>query len=306
MKPNRPYRVDFDAIKRMPFETLAADWGYARDAAASTRASPVLSGPGLPKLVTRREDNGHWVYFNTRDNDDNGTAIDFMLRRGLSFADICDRFGPPGPDVATDFASRWRDAIPHPAPEWLVKRGIRRETLDTYRPLIRCDRNGRVLFAHRDQCRELTGFEIGPPDGRRRFATGGTRSLFALHAGTERLQAIVVTEGAVNALSLAQISRCPTAHAFLSTAGAPSNRQCAQIGLAAHRLARLETVILAQDNDEAGEQQAETLRQKVTLPTSVTFKRHRPPANVDWNDIVNAGQAGQDGASQSMAERYRL
>ena len=35
------------------------------------------------------------VYFNTLDADDNGTAIDFMLNRGLSFADIRARFGAP-------------------------------------------------------------------------------------------------------------------------------------------------------------------------------------------------------------------
>ncbi len=277
----------------MPFATIAAAWGYVRDPEASSSANPVLRAPGLPKLVTRRRDNGHWVYFNTRDSDDNGTAIDFMLRRGLSFADIRDRFGGPA-HAATDFRALWHQATPHPAPKWLIGRGITRETLDTYRPLIRCDRKGRVLFAHRDQHRTLTGFEIGPPDGVRRFATGGTRSLFALCADAENLNALVITEGAVNALSLAQINQCPTRQAFLSTAGAPSSRQCRQITRAAHRLPNLKTVILAQDHDEAGERQAETLREKVHLPTHVAFHRHRPPENTDWNDIVNTDRAVQE------------
>ena len=72
--------------------------------------------------------------------------------------------------------------MPGPAPEWLAGRGIRQETLDACRPLIRRDSGGRLLFAHRDRNRRITGFEIGPPDGARRFATGGTRSLFALRA----------------------------------------------------------------------------------------------------------------------------
>ena len=292
MKRNETCRVDFDAVKRMPFETIAATWGYVRDAEASTRANPVLRAPGLPKLVTRRRANGHWVYFNTLDGDDSGTAIDFMLRRGLSFADIRDRFGKPAP-AAHDFRTIWHAATPVPAPEWLAGRGIRRETLDIYRPLIRCDRSGRVLFAHRDRHRALTGFEIGPPDGARRFATGGTRSLFALCAGTAGdLRALVITEGAVNALSLAQIERCPTHHAFLSTAGAPSQRQCRQIGLAARRLPNLGTVILAQDHDAAGERQAETVRERARIPPHVTFRRHRPPENTDWNDIVNTSPEG--------------
>lgn len=291
MKPGDARRVDFDAVKRMPFERVAADWGYVRDERASTRANPVLRAPGLPKLVTRRRSNGHWVYFNTRDADDNGTAIDFMLNRGLSFADIRARFGAPA--AARGFQSVWNEAMPDPAPDWLAGRGIRPETLDACRPLIRRDRRGRVLFAHRDGNRRLTGFEIGPPDGPRRFATGGTRSLFAVRAGTAGdLEALVITEGAVDALSLAQIDGCPAGHAFLSTAGAPSRSQREQIGRAASVLPNVRTVILAQDGDEAGERQAETLRERLKLPPHVTVRRRRPPKNADWNDVVNADAKG--------------
>ena len=291
MRPDDPRRVDFDAVKRMPFESVAADWGYVRDPDASTRANPVLRAPGLPKLVTRRRGNGHWVYFNTRDADDNGTAIDFMLNRGLSFADIRDRFGAPA--AARGFQSVWNEAMPDPAPDWLARRGIRPETLDACRPLIRRDRSGRVLFAHRDGNRRLTGFEIGPPDGPRRFATGGTRSLFAVRAGSAGdLEALVITEGAVDALSLAQIDGCPASQAFLSTAGAPSRSQREQIGLAARSLPNVRTVILAQDHDEAGERQAETLRERLKVPPHVTVRRRRPPENADWNDVVNADEKG--------------
>lgn len=292
MRPDDPRRVDFDAVKRMPFERVAADWGYVRDERASTRANPVLRAPGLPKLVTRRRGNGHWVYFNTRDDDDNGTAIDFMLNRGLSFADIRARFGAPAA-ASRDFQSLWNAAVPDPAPDWLAGRGIRRETLDACRPLIRRDRSGRVLFAHRDGSRRLTGFEIGPPDGPRRFATGGTRSLFAVRAGSAGdLEALVITEGAVDALSLAQIDGCPAGQAFLSTAGAPSRSQREQIGRAASVLPNVRTVVLAQDHDEAGERQAETLRERLKVPPHVTVRRRRPPENADWNDVVNADAKG--------------
>ena len=158
----------------------------------------------------------------------------------------------------------------------------------------RRDGNGRVLFAHRDRRRAITVFEFGLPDGAKRFATGGTRSLFALRAGTARdLRALVVAEGAVNALSLAQIDRCHVHSACLSTAGAPSKSQREQIGLAARLLPNLEAVILAQDNDEAGERQAETLRARVKIPPRVAFQRCRPPENADWNDIVNPARTGR-------------
>ena len=240
----------------------------------------MLRASGQPKLVTRRRRNGHWVYFSTIDPDDNGTIIDFMLRRGLSYRDIRARFAP---HAAAGFRSLWEAA----APDLLIARGIRPETLAAYRAPIRRDRAGHLLFAHRDRNRTLTGFEISPPDGVRRFALGGTRSLFALRAASrEGIAALVITEGAVNALSLAQIDQCPPDHAFLSTAGAPVAAQCAQISHAAHILPALRDIILAQDADAPGDRQAETLRARVERPERVRVSRRRPPGNADWNDIL--------------------
>ena len=285
-KPARNWAVDFDALKRRPFADIAAAWGYVRDPDASTRANPVLRAPGLPKLVLKQLENGHWVYFNTIDPDDNGTIIDFMCRRGLSYRDICARFAPPTPDRG-DFQSRWQAAVPDPAPDRLIARGISAETLAFYRPMIRRAANGHLLFAHRDRNRCLTGFEISPPDHRRRFAAGGTRSLFALCAASAAtLTTLVITEGAINAISLAQIDHCPGDQAFLSTAGAPAAAQCAQIGYAARVLPALNTIILAQDADAPGDRQAETLANRIDRPTHVSLHRRRPPDNIDWNDIL--------------------
>ena len=111
-----------------------------------------------------------------------------------------------------DFRATWHAATHRPAPEWFIGRRILQVTLDIYRPLIRFDRKRRVLFA--------------------------------LSAAAEILQALVTTENAVKTLSLAQINRCHTHPAFLSTAGAPAPRQCKQISLAAHRLPNFKTVIL--------------------------------------------------------------
>ena len=274
------FRRDLETLKRMPLETIAARWGYVRDTKASTRMNPVLRGPGLPRIVLKLQDNGHWTYFNTQDPDDNGTAVDFMKNRGLSFAAM-------RATTRATFLDTWRRAREHPAPPWLIRRGILRATLDTWKPLVRCDDGGHVLFAHRNARRMITGFEIAPPDGPRRFATGGRRALFALASPTPAaITALVITEGAVNALSLAQIDGCPTDHAFLSTAGAPGKAQCAQISRAARVLPALRSIILAQDGDAAGDRQAETLRSRVEHPSHVRMQRRRPPDNTDWNDIL--------------------
>ena len=243
----------------MPFERVAADRGYVRDERASTRANPVLRAPGLPKPVTRRRGNVHRACFSTRDPDGSGTAIGFMPSRGLSFAGIRARFGTPA----------------------------------ACRPLIRRDSSGRVLFARRGGSRRLTGFGIGPPDGPGRFATGGTRSLFAVRAGSAGdIEALAVTESAVDALSLARTDGCPAGQAFLSTAGAPSRSQRERTGLAAGVFPNVRTVILAQDGDEAGERQAGILRERLKVPPHVTVRRRRPPENAGWNDVVNADAKG--------------
>ncbi len=185
--------------------------------------------------------------------NDCGTTVDSLLHRGLSFSDIRARYQSPAA-ASRDFRSHWRGATPDPSPEWLARRGIRRETLEACRPMVCLDGGGHLLFAHRDRNRVLTGFGIGPPDGPRRFATGGTRSLLAVRAGNATdLEILVITEGAVDALSLARIDGSPGSHAFLSTAGAPSRRQRGQIGLAARTLPNVRAIVLAQDGDGARE-----------------------------------------------------
>ncbi|MEO5767718.1 MAG: hypothetical protein ABIS92_05150, partial [Polyangia bacterium] len=36
------------------------------------------------KIVVRLDRDGHWPYFSVRDDRDNGTIIDFVLRRGAT------------------------------------------------------------------------------------------------------------------------------------------------------------------------------------------------------------------------------
>ena len=103
------YRVDFEALKRQPFDTIAAAWGYVRDTEASTPANPVPPRPGKAEARHQAPRQRALAYFNTLDADDNGTIIDFMLRQGLSFRDIGARFGQP---ARPDFRNLWSTATP--------------------------------------------------------------------------------------------------------------------------------------------------------------------------------------------------
>ena len=75
-------------------------------------------------------------------------------------------------------------------------------------------------------------------------------------------------------------------------AEAPSRSQREQIGLAASLLPNVRTVVLVQDHDEAGERQAETLRERLEISPHVKVQRRRLPENADWNDVVDATTKG--------------
>ena len=283
---------DFDDLKRRPFAEIAAGHGYRIDRKGSTRNALLLRADGKPKLVCRCGANGHWVYFSTLDGSDSGTAVDFLLNRGLSFAEIGDLCAPGGGErPGSCFKSQWQAASPQDAPAPLAGRGIGRETLEHYRPLIRGDGRGHAFCGHRDGGRRLTGFEIAPKIGPRRFATGAQRSLFALCADRAGdVRTLVVAESAVDALSLAQLDRRPAGAVYLSTAGTPSARQKRQIVDAIGRLPNLSAVVLAQDADAGGEMQAGALLAAFDERIRAMTERRRPPEGADWNDLL----AGQD------------
>lgn len=280
--------ADFDDLKRRPFAEIAAGHGYRIDRRGSTGNALKLRAEGRPALVCRRGANGHWVYFNTLDGRDNGTVIDFLLNRGLSCAEIGDLCAPGGGGRPGGcFRRQWQAASPQDALAPLADRGIGRETIEHYRPLIRGDGRGHAFCAHRDGARRLTGFEIAPKIGPRRFAAGAQRSLFALCADrAEDVRTLVVAESAVDALSLAQLDRRPGGAVYLSTAGTPSTRQKQQIVDAAGNLPNLSAVVLAQDADAGGEMQAGALLAAFDERTRSMAARRRPPEGADWNDLL--------------------
>src|SRR6202008_3613084 len=72
---------ELDAFKRdIDLRQFAESLGYQIDRRESWRGSAVLRC-GTDKIVVKRNGNGHYVFFSLRDDDDNGTVIDFVQRR---------------------------------------------------------------------------------------------------------------------------------------------------------------------------------------------------------------------------------
>ena len=59
----------------------AAGQGYELDPKESWRGSCVMRHPGGDKIVVKRGWDGHYVYFSVRQDDDNGSIIDFVQYR---------------------------------------------------------------------------------------------------------------------------------------------------------------------------------------------------------------------------------
>ena len=85
---------ELDRFKRVDLCAYAASRGYRLVRRETTRSggSRGSTASSLPmrhlvtedKVVVRLDLDGHWTYFSIRDDCDNGTIIDFVLRRGAS------------------------------------------------------------------------------------------------------------------------------------------------------------------------------------------------------------------------------
>ena len=86
--------VELDRFKRVDLCAYAAGRGYrlvrretkrGGGTRGSTASSLLMRHPVTDdKIVVRLDSDGHWTYFSVRHDRDNGTIVDFVLRRGAS------------------------------------------------------------------------------------------------------------------------------------------------------------------------------------------------------------------------------
>lgn len=151
---------------------------------------------------------------------------------------------------------------------------------------------GTTWFAHRSQDGRLSGFEMRGPSYRG-FSTGGTKTLFEMRAGGEgEASRLVVCEAPIDVLSFAALNPDPTPSILVATSGGMGPATTACIENLLEQIGRLPRarVILATDNDEAGERYAATLRELADRHC-IWSGRALPPGDAkDWNDALRAGQ----------------
>lgn len=291
---------------------LAATLGYGVDPPNASLAATSVAMKNLvtgDKIVVRRDQDGHWIYFSVRDERDNGTVIDFLRwRRRFSLGrvrqelrgwlSLARRSGtlrpspePPRPRPAHPaVALRFEAARNELLPRYLATRGLLSSTVEgpPFRGTFRVEGQADVLFPHRCDGR-VVGFEIKGPTYTG-FASGGQKAAWTTpirHSDTR----LVIVEGAIDALSYHQLHPDPHA-AYLSTAGAPGARQLEILRKQIAELPAATQVVIATDADAAGDRIAERI---AGIAGSRSVRRHRPGGPLagfkDWNDIIRISHA---------------
>jgi len=281
----------------------AAAQGYQLDRRESSRNSAVMRRESdNDKIIVATDNDGHGIYFSVRDDQDNGSIVDFVQRRkGLNLGQVRRELRPWCGDSSSyrplpiperirkpERSSKDRQAAmgafaqmqPQPAGghPYLLSRGISADTLTDPRfaGMIRQDSRGNAVFPHYDNT-GLSGYEL-KNDGFTGFSRGGEkRAWFTSNLG--RAERVVVVESAIDGLSHADLTGDKEA-AYISIGGQPSPEQW-QV-LKATLEAKQEqgaALVIATDADQAGDKLAAQIQ--ALAPGA---ERQQPTAGKDWND----------------------
>lgn len=279
-----------------------AEFGYELVKRESSKSSRVLKCGGDKIIVTRQKD-GHDVYFSTGDAADSGSIVDFLQKRkpvnlgqvrkelrgwipGSKRPSIKvpkrepDRIEPTTKDRTAVLAG-WARLKPYAGSYLTRERCIDSSIIEAFD--VRQDVHGNACFAHRDAVTGVLGWEL-KNKGFAGFSAGGQRNVHWTKLDAEPLRKIVITEAAIDAMSYAQLKHEPGT-AYVSTSGTQfSPEQRAQIAalVTKHGV----SIVLAMDNDPAGEAMAQQLREMV--PKHVSTVRDVPTKGKDWNDELRA------------------
>jgi DNA primase len=161
--------------------------------------------------------------------------------------------------------------------------------------MVKVDPRGNAIFPHFDDM-GLSGYEIRGQDFKG-FSKHGEKTLWH-SANLDEAREVIFVEGAINALSHAQLY--PNAEAaYVSIGGQMSETQRQLVARVMRDAASQGAVIvLATDGDNAGEAHAQAL--KALAPAGAHIERDRPVPGLDWND-----QAKQQLEQHQQAQHRR-
>lgn len=288
----------------------AAAQGYQLDRGESSRNSAVMRRESDgDKIIVATGERGFGIYFSVRDDNDNGTIVDFVQsRQGFNLGQVRKELRPwigaeplpvperikkpePSSSDRQQAIRAWSQMQPQPkgGHPRLQERGISSEILEDprFRQVIRQDQRGNAVFPHYDEA-GLSGYELKNRDFTG-FSRGGEKRLW-ITSNIEHAPRVVVTESAIDALSHAEITG-DTEAAYISIGGQPSPEQwqalTAKLTEAQERGA---SVVVGTDADEPGDRLAARIGELTS-----GAKRDEPEEGKDWNQqLTDALDAGKE------------
>ena len=301
------FDTELESFKNgIDLRAYAAAQGYQLDRKESWRGSSVMRHPNGDKIVIKRGSDGHYVYFSVRQDNDNGSIIDFVQHRqrlslGAVRKELRPYIGMPSsrlPDfpslpktskdrlrVETEYA-KMEDAPRHPYLENERALPASLLELERFAGRVRMDARGNAVFPHFDQ-EGLCGYEI-KNKGFTGFAAGGTKGLWFSRPLPDDNR-LVFSESAIDALSHAVLF--PDEHArYASIGGKPNPVQPELIRAAVARMPSGSEIVAAMDADADGAKLAGVVRQAVELSgrDDLRFVVQEPFGFKDWNDQLRA------------------
>lgn len=296
--------------------------GYEIDRHESSRSSVVMRQGDDKIIVATDQKDGHGVYFSVRDDQDNGSIIDFVQRRqGLNLGEARKELRPwigesRQPTRRKPETQRPRKPEPSTADRRQVlaafmktqpiqgrhnylegERCISRTTLSDprFKDMVRVDGRGNAIFPHYDRD-GISGYEVKNHNFTG-FAKNGEKRLWH-SVGAGEASRIVLVESAIDAMSHAQLTLDKEA-GYISIGGQPNDEQRQLLkGMLSNAEKKGVTVILATDADEVGRQLADLA---ISLaPSGLKIERQEPAKGKDWNEALVEQQNQESRESRGM------
>ena len=299
---------ELDTLKAsVPLREFAESIGYQIDPAKSClrKDPPVYSMTrDSDRIIVTSGRNGYDIYASVHDQADRGDLIAFVCsREGVNLGEARKRLRAysghadalpirpkrnpapamrePEPD-RQKVAALWNASAWNPEHPYLIGRCIPVEVLadprffDTFRQ----DQRGNAVFWHRDRG-GMCGYELRNSQFRSMCA-GSLKGLWYSN-GLNSADRIVVAESPIDCLSHAALF--PGDSGYVSFGGCPGRRQLDLLtGLLNKAVDRGAQIIIATDNDPAGDQYAATL--SALSPSPLCRVK---PSLKDWNADLAGG-----------------
>ena len=321
-------KSDLERIKReVNLIQHVSSMGYVLDKVKSSKTWAVMEKEGDKILIKNSPNqNGHWMYKSLVDDQDKGTIVDFMQKRGFTYQSICglsshhldDRMLKDQQCLSQEIqdvsASRciaqeaFEKVKVHEKNNYLHCRGIDRSTYEHYPSVKVGDQAVFALYKDLDHhgkgvmCSTISyGFdskgsisEDGFVNSAKYFQKGLPRGLSVLVDPDIPVKAIVVTESPIDALSHKQIHKDDGSTMYISTCGSLSEGIKKELEtVLGHAKAVGLPVTLAFDNDPAGRKMHKVVSELAGV-NQLICKDSIPTRYKDWSQELVSMLGNQD------------